>query len=99
MIARELDVIKELYHVHDYVEFRLPESFDQPTRPPSSCIPVYRDYFLKGLRLLLHSFFRLALLNLDVSLPQLNLNVVQSLVALWVFYWLNCFPTLTVEEL
>ena len=37
-------------------------------------------------------------MNLDVSLPQLNLNAVQSLVVLWVLYRLNHFPDLTVEE-
>ena len=39
------------------------------------------------------------LLNLDISLPQLNPNAVQSLVALWALYRLLCFPGLTVEEL
>ena len=39
-----------------------------------------------------------ALLNLDVSLPQLNPNAVQSLVALWALYKVNSFPDLTVEE-
>ena len=46
----------------------------------------------------LHPVIREALLNLDVSLPQLKLNAVQSLVALWVLYRLNCFPDVTVEE-
>ena len=59
---------------------------------------LYIDYFFKGLRLLLHPFFRDALLNLDVSLPQLNLNAVQSLVALLVLYCINLFPDLTLEE-
>ena len=40
---------------------------------------------------------REALLNLDISLPQLKSNAVQSLVALWVLYRLNRFPDLTVE--
>ena len=39
------------------------------------------------------------LLNLDISLPQLNPNAVQSLVVLWAFYRLFHFPALTVEEL
>ena len=59
---------------------------------------VYKDYFFKGLRLPLHSFFRKALLNLDVSLHQLDPNLVQSLVALWVLYRVNRFPNLTLEE-
>ena len=59
---------------------------------------MYQDYFLKGLRLPLHPFLREALLNLDVSLPQLNPNTMQSLIALWVFYQINRFPDLTVEE-
>ena len=37
-------------------------------------------------------------MNLDISLPQLNPNSVQSLVALWVIYWLNRFANFTVEE-
>ena len=69
MTARELDVIKELYHCPDYVEFRLPESSEQPTRPLPSYIAVYRDYFLKRLRLPIHPFLREALLNLEISLP------------------------------
>ena len=80
------------------MELRLSKSSDQRTQPPPSCIVVYRDYFIKGLRLFLHPFFREALLNLDVSLPQLNLNAVQSLVALWVLYRINHFLDLTVEE-
>ena len=78
---RELDVIRKLYYVPDYMEFYLPKPSDQPTRPPPDYIVVYRDYFIKGLRLPLHLFVREALLNLDVSLPQLNPNAVQSLVA------------------
>ena len=38
-------------------------------------------------------------MNLDISVPQLNLNVVQSLVALWALYRLFNFLELTVEEL
>ena len=45
-----------------------------------------------------HPFIREALLNLDVSLPHLNLNAMQSLVVLWVLYRLNRFPDLTIEE-
>ena len=59
---------------------------------------VYRDYFFKGLWLPLHPFFREALLNLDVSLPQLSPNAVQFLVALWVLYRINDFPNLMLEE-
>ena len=46
----------------------------------------------------LYPFFREALLNLDVSFPQLNPNVMQSLVAFLVLYRINHFPDLTVEE-
>ena len=46
----------------------------------------------------LHLFIREALLNLGVSLPQLNPNAVHSLVVLWVLYRLNRFPDFTVEE-
>ena len=98
MTTWELDVIRQLYYVPDYMELRLSKSSDQRTQPPPGCIVVYRDYFIKGLRLFLHPFFREALLNLDVSLPQLNLNAVQSLVALWVLYRINHFLYLTVEE-
>ena len=91
-------MLRELYHVPDFVEFRLPGPFEQPTRPPLGCIVVYWDYFLKGLRLPLHPFFKEALLNLDVSFLQLNPNVVQSLVVLYVFYWINRFPDLMLEE-
>ena len=38
------------------------------------------------------------MLNLVVSLPQLNPNVVQCLVALWVLYRVNSFPDLSFEE-
>ena len=44
----------------------------QPTRPPLGFIAIYRDYLIKGLRLPLHPFIREVLLNLDISLPQLN---------------------------
>ena len=98
MTKRELDMIRQLYNVPDYMDFRLPEPSDQPTRPPPGCTAIYRDYFIKWLRLPLHPFMREALLNLDVSLPQLNQNAVQSLVVLWVLYRLNHFPDLTVEE-
>ena len=82
----------------DYVEFHLPGSSDQPTRLSPGCIVVYRDYFIKRLRLPLHPFVREVLLNLDISLRQLNPNAVQSLVALWALYRLLHFPDLTVEE-
>ena len=95
MTEQKLDMIRQLYFVPDYVELRLPEPFDQTTRPPPSYIAIYQDYFIKGLQLPLHPFMREALLNLDVSLPQLNLNMMQSFVALWVLYRLNRFPDLT----
>ena len=98
MTVQELDVIRELYHVPDYVEFRLLELSNEPTRPFPSCIALYQDYFLKRLKLPLQPFLREALLNLDISLPQLNSNAVQSLVAVWVFYWISHFLDLTVEE-
>ena len=69
MTARVMDLIKELYQVLDYVEFRFPRPSDKPIRPPLGHVVVYRDYFFKGLCLPLHPFFREALLNLDVSLP------------------------------
>ena len=47
----------------------------------------------------LHPFIREALLNLDVSLPQLNPNAYQCMVALWALYHVFGFPNLTVEEL
>ena len=97
MTEQKLDMIRQLYFVPDYVELRLPEPSDQTTRPPPSYIAIYQDYFIKGLQLPLHPFMREALLNLDVSLPQLNLNMMQSLVTLWVLYRLNRFPDLTVE--
>ena len=96
---RELDLIRTHYYVPDYVEFHLPGPSNQPTRPPPKCIAVYQDYFIKGLRLPLHPFIREVLLNLDISLPQLNLNAMQSLVALWALYQLLRFPDLTVEKL
>ena len=93
-----MDLLRELYQVPKYVEFRLPGTSDQPTRPPPGYMAVYLDYFLKGLRFPLHPFLREALLNLDVSLLQLNPNAVQSLVALWVLYRGNRFLDLTLEE-
>ena len=93
-----MDLIRELYQVPDYMECQLPRLFDQPTRPPLGHVAMYKDYFFKGLRLPLHPFFREALLNLDVSLPQLNQNAVQSLVALWVLYRVNGFLDLKLEE-
>ena len=98
MTSPKMDLIRELYQVPDFVEFRLPGPSDQPTRPPPSHVALYRDYFFKGLRLPLHPLFREALLNLDVSLPQLNRNTVQSLVALWVLCCVNRFLDLTLEE-
>ena len=79
---RELGLIKQHYYVPDYMELWLPKPPDQPTKPPPGCIAVYRDYFIKRLRLLLHPFIREVLLNLNISLPQLNPNAVQSMVAL-----------------
>ena len=98
MKEQELELIRNMYQVPDYVEFRLPGPTDQPTRPHPRHITVYRDYFWKGLWLALHPFFREALLNLDVSLPQLNPNVIQSLVALWVLYHINSFFDLSFDE-
>ena len=60
---------------------------------------VYRDYFIKGLRLPLHAFIREVLLNLDISLPQLNPNAYQCMVVLWALYRVLGFPDLSVEEL
>ena len=57
------------------MEFRLPEPSNKPTQPPPGYVDVYKDYFLKGLRLPPYLFFRKALLNLDISLPQRNMNV------------------------
>ena len=87
-----------MYQVLDYMELRLLGPANQPTRPPPGHIALYRDYFWKGLRLPPHMFFREALLNVDVSLPQLNPNAVQSLVVLWVLYRINNFPDLPFEE-
>ena len=98
MTAQEMNLLREFYQIPDYVEFRILDLSDQPTWPPPGYVAVYRDYFLKGLRLPLHPFFRDTLLNLVVSLPQLNANVVQTLVALWVLYCINCFPDLMLEE-
>ena len=66
--TRELDLLRDLYQILDCVEFRPPGPSDQPTRPPPGSMFVYQDFFLKGLRLPLHPFFRYALLNLDISL-------------------------------
>ena len=66
---REMELIRELYHVPNYVEFRLSRPSDQLTRPPPGHLVVYSDYSFKGLQLPLHPFFREALLNLDVNLP------------------------------
>ena len=83
----------------DYVEFHLLVLSEQPTRPPPGCTAVYWDYFIKGLCLPFHSFVREVLLNLDISLPQINPNAMQSLVAFWAIYRLLNFPDLTEEEL
>ena len=83
MIARGIDLIRKLYQVPNFVEFKLPGPSDQPIQPPPGHVAVYKDYFFKGLWLPFRPFFREALLNLDFSLPQLNPNVVQSLVAFW----------------
>ena len=76
MTARKMNQLREFYQIPDYVEFRLPRPSHQPTRPPPGYVAVYRDYFLKRLQFPLHSFLREALLNLDVSFLQLNLNAV-----------------------
>ena len=47
----------------------------------------------------LHPFIREVLLNLDVSLLQLNPNAYQCMVALWALYRVLNFPDLSVEEL
>ena len=39
------------------------------------------------------------LVNLEISLPQLNPNAYQCMVALWALYRLLGFPDLIVEEL
>ena len=98
MTEKELELVRDMYQVPDYLEFRLPGPTDQLTHPSPRHLANYRDYFWKGLWLPLHPFFKEALLNLDVSLPQLNSNTVQSLVALWVLYRVNNFPSLPFEE-
>ena len=60
---------------------------------------VYWDYFVRGLRLPLHPFIREVLVNLEISLPQLNPNAYQCMVALWALYRVLGFPDLMVEEL
>ena len=66
MTEYELVLIQRYYQVPDYVQFRFPGPADVLTRPPPGCVVVYRDYFIKGLRLPLHPFIREVLLNLDV---------------------------------
>ena len=46
----------------------------------------------------LHPFIREVLLNLEISLPQLNPNAYQCMVALWALYRVLSFPDLSVEE-
>ena len=99
MTEYELALIRRYYHVPDYVQFRLPGPVDVPTRPPPGCVAVYQDYFIRGLRLPLHPFIREALLNLEISLLQLDPNAYQCMVALWTLYRVLSFPDLTVEEL
>ena len=60
---------------------------------------VYQDYFIRGLRLPLHPFIREVLVNLEISLPQLNPNTYQCMVALWAFYRVLGFLDMMVEEL
>ena len=99
MTEDELAIIRSYFEVPDYVRFRLPGPADVPTRPPPGAVAVFRDYFIRGLRLPLHPFIREVLVNLEISLPQLNPNAYQSMVALWALYRLLGFPDLTVEEL
>ena len=99
MTEYELALIRRYYHVLDYVQFRLTGPTDVPTWPPPSFIAVYRDYFIRGFRLPLHPFIKEVLLNLEISLPQLNPNAVQCIVALWALYRMLGFPDMTVEEL
>ena len=49
MTERELELIRDMYQGLEYVEFRLPEPTDQPTRPLPKHVAVYKDYFWKGL--------------------------------------------------
>ena len=83
----------------DYVRFCLPGLANVPTRPLLGEVAFYRDYFIRELRLPLHLFIREVLVNLEISLPQLNLNAYQCMVALWALYRVLDFPNLTVEEL
>ena len=99
MTEKELALIRMYYQVPDYVQLHLPGPADQPTRPPPGFIAIYWDYFIRGLRLPFHPFIRDMLLNLDISLPQLNPNTVQCMVALWALYHELGFLDLTVEEL
>ena len=99
MTEYELALIRRYYHELNYVQFCLPRPTDVPTKPPPGFIALYRDYFTRGLRLPLYPFIREVLLNLEISLPQLNPNVIQCTVALWALYRVLCFPDLTVEEL
>ena len=99
MTEYELALIRRYFHVSDYVQFRLPGLADVPTRPPLGSVAVYRDYFVRGLRLPLHPFIREVLVNLEISLPQLNPNAYQCMVALWALYRVLGFLDLMVEEL
>ena len=99
MTEYKLVLIRRYFHLSDYIQFRLPGPADVPTRPPPGCVAVYRDYFIRRLRLPLHPFIREVLLNLDVSLPQLNPNTYQCIVALWALYHVLGFPDLSMEEL
>ena len=99
MTEYELKLIRRYFHVPDYIQFHLYGPTDVPTRPPPGCVAVYRDYFIRELRLPLHPFIREVLLNLEISLPQLNPNAYQSMVALWALYRVLSFPNLTVEKL
>ena len=74
MTEYELALIRRYYHMPDYVQFCLLGPADVPTQPPPGFIAVDRDYFIRGLRLPLHPFIREVLLNLEISLPQLNPN-------------------------
>ena len=99
IIEQELALIRKHFHVPDYVQFRLPGPADVPTKPSPGCVAVYQHFFIQGLRLPLHPFIKEVLLNSDVSLPQLNPNAYQCMVALWALYRVLGFPDLSVEEL
>ena len=92
-------LIQKYYHMPNYVQLRLPRPADVPTRPLPGCVAVYWDYFIRGLRQPLHPFIKEVLLNLEISIPQLNPNAYQCMVALWALYYVLCFPDLTMEEL